>query len=467
MEIKYSPPDIFYPKQQDIYDCPERYTVVISANKTGKTLALACWINEQAILGAPDTKYCWLAPFSKTSTIGYELVRKIIMGTNIYKHLKETNHEKQFKFNSSSPQKITYPNGNVIDFAQGQNVDSLFGEQYEAAVVDEATRLKQEIRTNGDKQEVICPAFDALKTTMRISQGPIKIISNPTCKSNYFYQWYLKIKDGKDERAKAFHLSSQDSVDAGFLPQEEFDYAKEHESSYIFKRDWLGEVPEEENSVFLPSKVYECIDDDIVQNISKAIYFGIDLGFTDSNKADFTVVTGINKIGELVFFKRFKAEGEELINKLKAYINNRKSYIDATAGGGITVYNLLKNDCPNLEPFTFSNKSKCSTIENLVHFIHAKNIKYPNLDILIDELLGYECEISSTGNIIYNNGKRTQHDDTVISLALAVLKYKEVTQDGDNTTMDVYDLSDDEQIDGHDGWTSIGEDYNSFNYNLG
>lgn len=448
MNIVVQTPDFFYPKQEEMYKCESRYTVVISANKTGKTLSMGLWINERALLGKPNGKYCWLAPYSKTARIGYELVRRIITQSELYQHLKDNNSNQQFKFVSSSPQKIVYPNGNVIDFIQGQNVQAIFGEQYRDAVVDEATRLKQEFVENADgTQSIVCPAFDALLTTQRISKGRIKAISNPTTRNNWFYQWYLRAKDGKDSRTKAFHLSSLDAIDAGFLSQEEFDYAKETVSPYIFKRDWLGLVPEEENQVFMADKVYECINDDLKQALNKVHYFGIDLGFTKNAKSDYTVVTGLNKNCEVVFFKRFKAEGDELVNKLKAYINNRYSYIDATAGGGHTVYTMLKTTCPNLEPFKFNNANKCNTIETLAHYIHNGKIQYPNLDILTSELLGYESEMDDKGTTFYSNGKSVAHDDSVISLGLAVLRLKEVQDDEPDYTYNVYNVGNETDID--------------------
>lgn len=388
------------------------------------------------------------------------------MSTPIYQHLKDTNSKQQFKFNFSSPQKITYPNNSVIDFCSGDNVNSLFGQEYHGAVVDEITRLKQNIVSVEGKEIAICPAFKALQTNMMITQGDIKMISNPTTRQNWFYIWHQKVLKNGDERASAFHLSSKDAIAAGFLSQADFDYAEQNESSYIFKRDWLGICPDEENSVFKDNKVYDCVNDDIVENLSKARYLGIDLGFTKNNKSDWTVVTGINKVGEVVFFKRFKAEGQELINKLKSYINNRPAFIDATAGGGWTIYSLLLKDCPNLEPFKFNNTNKSSTIETLAHYIHTNQVSYNNNATILNELLGYECEISPSGTTTYNNGKSSQHDDSVISLALAVLKYKESSDEGEDCTFKVHTYEDDdweEEINWQNNSYDDNFSYNRFN----
>lgn len=430
MANAYSPPSFFYPKQQEIYDCKAREVFVIASNKVGKTLALALWINEKTLLGKPGGKYCWLAPYAKTATIGFDLVKKIILQSNLYKSLDKVKHKNRFRFNASSPQKITYPNGNVIEFIQGENPTAIFGEQYRHAVLDEATRLKQTIvETPDGGKQVYCPAYAALRTTMRVSKGQIKGISNPTTANNFFYKMYLKAKSNDDPNTKAFHLSSLDAIEAGFLPQEEFDYAKEHEIPYIFKRDWLGLVPEIETSVFSAEKVQECIDNSIIEDLSKAIYVGVDLGYTVNNKSDWTVIVGLDRNCRVVFFKRFKEEGQNLINKLKPYIGNRAGFIDATAGGGNTVYTMLQNDCPKLEPIKFNNQNKCDCIETLAHYISTVKISFKNNDTIISELLGYEVELDDKGKAFYNNGKSVSHDDSVIAMGLAVLKWKECSDD--------------------------------------
>ena len=187
MRIRYQEPEFFHPKQQAIYDCDARNVLCISANKCGKTLLSALLMNKNMLLLPSGSNGAWLAPFARTAKIGYELICKIIRSTPVYKHLEDIKSPQRFKFNSSQLQ-ITYPNGNRIDFLQGQNIDAIFGQKYHFCIIDEATRLKNEIVSIGDETRVTCPAFDALKTTTRTTNARIVIISNPTTSSNFFYQ---------------------------------------------------------------------------------------------------------------------------------------------------------------------------------------------------------------------------------------------------------------------------------------
>jgi len=418
----------------------------MAANKVGKTASHVCWINEQAMLAGSGKEFAWVAPYIKTSEIAFNLLKKMIIKSSLYKTLEGSSN--QFHFNNSK-MRVRYPNKNVLNFFSGENTDAIYGFEIHAAVVDEATRLKEE-------------AWNALLSTMLATKGPIKAISNATIKNNWFFKMWSKAMKGNVDETTAFKLTAIDAIEAGIMEQSVFDFAKKNYTTAIFKRDFLAEVPDSEVSVFKEDKIYDCIDDEIVQNMGKVKYVGIDLGFTEGQKSDWTVVTGVDKNCQVRFFKRFKASGQKLIDKLKAYIGNKLAYIDQT-GGGITVFELLKTDCPQLAPYTFTNPSKTVCIENLAYYIHSDKVSYPDYRELVGELLGYEIDFTKKGKPTYNNNHTlAEHDDAVISLALAVLKYKESTDQGDQPSGSIYEIDMEEEEEGD--WQTM-ENY-SFDYSL-
>jgi hypothetical protein len=92
--------------------------------------------------------------------------------------------------------------------------------------------------------------------------------------------------------------------------------------------------------------------------------------------------------------------------------------IDST-GVGDPVSDDLSKDIQNLERYTFTQKSRMDLLTNLQLLIQQQKIKIPNDPILISELKSFEYDISDNGKI----GARCDdklHDDTVMSLALAV-----------------------------------------------
>jgi hypothetical protein len=403
----------------------------------------AIWILEQAIK-TNDAHFSWVGYTFKIAEIGFDLCFDFLTTAGIGSYCK---------FNRSKLI-ITLPNKSIIRFFGAENPDSIFGYENFAAVMDEASRCKEE-------------SYNALMSTCFATNAPIKFIGNPTIKNNWFYKKWKKVYDmpnHTDGDETSYKLTALDAIDAGIMTQSVFDFAKKTFSKAIFKRDFMAEVPDSETSVFKADKVYENILEDAPDNsLNKVYYVGVDLGFTEGEKSDWTVVTGLDKNGQLRFFKRFKASGQDLIDKLKAYIGNRVSYIDKT-GGGITIYELLKSDCPNLEPYTFNNASKTLCIENLAYYVHSNKIKYPDIPELIDELIGYEIDFTKKGKPTYNNGKSVSHDDSVVSLGLAVLKYKEKEDAGEGYTFEIQQLDDNNNED-NDIWTDMSDDLNfSFNY---
>ena len=442
MQLKYKRFDGFYPKQKAFVDCPTRFTYCLASNKSGKTASMAIWILEQAIFH-PNCSYSWVGPTIKVSTIGFDLCWKNIEQSGL----------SEYCIQNKSKLTITLPNKSIVRFFGAENPDSIYGFEAMAAVMDEASRCREE-------------AYSALLSTLLATNGPIKFIGNPTVKNNWYYRLWEKTYNSPNhtnDEATAFKLTAHDSVKAGIMLQSTFDFAEKNYPRAIFRRDFLAEVPDNETSVFDYEKVMSNIlpeEESVENSLNKVRYLGIDLGFTEGEKSDYSVVSGVDKNGVVRFFKRFKASGQELIDKLKAYIGDKKAYIDKT-GGGITVYELLKNDCPNLEPYTFSNSSKTLCIENLAHYIHSNKIKYNNIEILINELNGYEIDFTQKGKPTYNNGKETRHDDSVISLALAVLRYKE-SEDEPNYTFEVYDVDEGPDID----WEGQGQGNYDFSFNI-
>lgn len=434
----------FYDKQKDIIDSQSRFTYTLSGNKTGKTMSHAIWLLEKAIMN-DNCHFSWVGYTFKIAEIGFDLCCDFLSSAKIGDYCK-INKSKLI---------IKLPNNSVIRFFGAENPDSIYGYENFAAVMDEASRCKED-------------SYNAIMTTVMATNGPIRFIGNPTIKNNWFYKKWsriYKLPDHTNGKESAFKLTALDAIEAGIMAQEVFDFAKENYTTAIFERDFLALVPEGETAVFKHDKIYECIEkEDIGNSLNKAVYIGVDLGFTTGQKNDYTVVIALDKLCRVVFYKRLKASGQDLIDKLKAYIGNHIAYIDKT-GGGITIYELLKADCPNLEPYNFTNATKTLCIENLAHYIHSNKLSYPDNKEILDELIGYEIDFTKTGKPTYNNGKSVDHDDIVIALGLAVLKYKEKQDLGDEYTFNIYTDEDDSYDD--EVWEELGSNqHNSFQYNL-
>jgi phage FluMu gp28-like protein len=92
--------------------------------------------------------------------------------------------------------------------------------------------------------------------------------------------------------------------------------------------------------------------------------------------------------------------------------------MDST-GVGEPIYDDLQQRISNIEAFHFTENSRNDLLNNLKLLIEQRKIKIPNDEVLINELKSFQYQLTRT-NKIRVGCPDNQHDDTVMSLALAV-----------------------------------------------
>jgi hypothetical protein len=92
--------------------------------------------------------------------------------------------------------------------------------------------------------------------------------------------------------------------------------------------------------------------------------------------------------------------------------------VDAT-GVGDPIAEDLGRAGINVKPFKITNANKKELIDRLAVTIEQRLITFPNNETLVEELKSYAYDVTDSGRITFGapNG---MHDDTVISMALAV-----------------------------------------------
>jgi hypothetical protein len=120
-----------YPQQEAAFFAPERYAVVEASSKAGKTVACMVWLTEQAMSGRAGHNFWWIAPIYAQSKIAYRRLKRALP-QSVYK-------------SNESELTLTLANGAIIWFKGAENADSLYGEDVYAAVIDEATRVREEL----------------------------------------------------------------------------------------------------------------------------------------------------------------------------------------------------------------------------------------------------------------------------------------------------------------------------------
>src|SRR5262245_40627449 len=160
-DITYTRPNLT-PYQLDALFCPERYAVIEATSKAGKTVGAMAWLLEYALEhGGDNRNFWWVGPIYTQAKIAYRRI-KVGLPASHY-----TANEGELT--------LTLFNGAVLWFKGGDNPNSLYGEDVYAAVIDEATRCKEE-------------SWYAVRTTLTATRGPLRIIGNVRGRKNWAYQ---------------------------------------------------------------------------------------------------------------------------------------------------------------------------------------------------------------------------------------------------------------------------------------
>jgi hypothetical protein len=122
---------------------------------------------------------------------------------------------------------ITTPVGSVIWFKSADTPDSLYGEDVEAAVIDEASRMKED-------------AFTAIQSTLTATEGRLKIIGNVKGTNNWAYRLARKVESGQLPGWSYFKVTCQDAVREGIIKQTAIDRAKAVLPDGVFKELYYG-----------------------------------------------------------------------------------------------------------------------------------------------------------------------------------------------------------------------------------
>lgn len=379
MIIKYNRPPL-YPKQEAFVDDPARFTWVEAGTKSGKTIGMVIWEHEEILKsGLKNANFWWVAPYHTTTDIAF-----VRSWNSIPKEIKHL-----FSKNETS-KTINYPDGNKLWFKSAERPDTLYGEDVYAAVIDEASRMREE-------------SWHAVRSVLTATRGRAKIIGNVKGKKNWFYREAQKAKS----MGIGYHKLT--SYDNPHLSKEEIDSAKLNMSESVFKELYLAIPTDDGANPFGVSHIHSC-----VKEMSKLppIYFGIDL----AKSYDYTVIIGLDENKDVSYFERFQKDWMQTTDICSKIPEFNRALIDSTGVGDPIVESLQK--VRNFEGFKFTSPSKQQLMEGLAKAIQNGAVGFPE-GVMVDELESFEFINTRTG--VRYSAPEGQHDDCVCALALAVM----------------------------------------------
>lgn len=379
--LKFNRP-VLYAKQEEAIYAPTRYSLIEAGTKSGKTSGCIVWLSEQAAKGLPGWQYWWVAPITAQAKIAF-------------RRLKQSLNPDCFISNESELTIKYLATGTVMCFKGADKPDSLYGEDVHAAVVDEASRVKED-------------AWHAVRSTLTATNGPVRIIGNVKGRKNWFFKLCRKAAAG--EPNMSFHkITCYDSVAAGILDGAEIADAKSKLPEAIFKQLYEAEAADDEGNPFGTAKIRACIRPTL--SPLPAVVWGWD--FAKSH--DWTVGIGLDRTGAVCRIERFQKPWGETKADVKKHTGSLPAMGDSTGVGDAIVEDVQRMGV-NLEGYVYTSRSKQQLMEGLASDIQEGETSFPE-GVLSEELESFEYLYTRTG-VIYS-APEGMFDDCVNALALA------------------------------------------------
>lgn len=383
--IEYVRPPL-YPKQEAFLFTPARYSITEASTKTGKTVGCMAWLFERSLLASGNAQNrWWVAPTRDVAKIAFRRLKRAI--------------PRALYTPNDSELTLTLPNTNVMWFKGSDRPDSLYGEDVYDAVIDEATRCKED-------------AWIAVRSTLTATRGHVRIIGNVKGKKNWAFKLARLAQSGAQDMAY-FKLTAYDAVDGGVLELAEVEDAKRLLPPDVFAELYLAEPTDDGGNPFGIKAIALCV---APLSARPAVVWGWDL----AKSHDWTVGIGLDDRGHVCQFERWQGPWRATIGKIKQLTRGLPALVDSTGVGDPVLEALQADGGQNFEGFKFSSSSKQQLMEGLAVAIQSQLTRFPDGPIK-NELDTFEFEYTRTG-VLYS-APAGLHDDCVMGLALARRHY--------------------------------------------
>ena len=383
-----------YPKQRAAIFEPKRFSLIEASTKAGKTSGCITWLVQLALEGRPGWNYWWVAPVSDQSQIAFRRMRRSIPPS-----MQSVN---------ISLKTITLPTGTVMWFKSADKPDSLYGEDVYGAVIDEASRTKEE-------------SYIALRTTLTYTRAPVRIIGNVRGRHNWFYRMARKAQHDQEmgvETDMAYHkIVAGDAVAAGVLDEREIEEARGQMPESWFRELYYAEASDDGGNPFGLQHIDACTRTALSEKPPRV--WGWDFG----KKRDYLVGIGLDEDGAVCRFERhIGMPWGEAVNLVVASVQRTPALGDSTGLGDPIVEDIQRrlfgtvSDEHSFRGYHFTPASKQKLMEGLAVAIQNRTVWFPEGPIKT-ELEQFEFEYKATG--VRYSAPEGMHDDCVCALALA------------------------------------------------
>lgn len=297
---------------------------------------------------------------------------------------------------------VTTHMGGFLGIYSGDNADSVRGEKFNLAVIDEASRISQEAHD------------DAIQPTLADYDGDEILISTPKGRNWFFKEWIKAKSDGKE--AMAWQAPTSDNPSPNI--RKAFEMARTRVPERTFRQEWLAEFIED-GSFFTN---VEAVCSAPAKEPEAGYTYCIGVDWARASGGDYTVFAVMNATTKtMVHLQRINgADFETQKMKLKALVARYRVQdvlAEYNSMGGPLVEALQRDGLP-VRGFTTTASTKHEIISALELAMDQKTITLLNDEVIKGELQAYE-KTERAGGLPSYSAPDGFHDDCVIATALA------------------------------------------------
>ena len=333
--------------QLAVYTCPNRFRVLITGRRFGKT-HLAMYELLRFASRKPNSKIFYVAPT-------YRMAKEIM-----WKQLKKkvTEH-KWIKYANETELSLTLRNGSQISLkGADKSPDNLRGVGLDFLLLDEYADIPFEAWS-----EVLRPTISDRHVT-----GNVLFVGTPRGFGNWSYEIYQKGL-GADPEWKSFKFTT---LDGGQVDQDEIDQAMKDLDERTFRQEYMASFETYSGVVY-----YNFSRDDNVRKCTydkdSIIHVGLDFNIDPMSACLFHIKNGnIEVFDEIVIYS---SNTDEFIDELLSRYNKNKIIIypdpasrqRKTSAGGRTDLTILQN-----AGFIVKCKSTHALVRDRINSVNSK-----------------------------------------------------------------------------------------------
>lgn len=294
---------------------------------------------------------------------------------------------------------VYYKNGSIQRFVGCEDIDKHRGISPIDVVFDEFSEMNPEIWT-----AVIQPI-------LRENKGTASFIFTPKGR-NHSWQLLQQVKENPEWFSQIIT-----SLETNVYSELELEKIKLNTPQALFEQEYLCQFLDDASSVFRNidnrTETFELFPEQ-----GKRYQMGVDL----AKHNDWTCITITDKhTFRTQLVDRFnKIDWDFQLTKIESWarrFNGAEVWIDST-GVGDPIYDILAKRGLNIQPFSFNERSREQLLNNLSILLEQNKITLARNDELINEIKSFRYLLH--GKKVKAEVPENQHDDTVMSLALAV-----------------------------------------------